>query len=69
MINQEKILKLLNDDYKCALVGIEQEHLIIVKSAISASNLIRLIEFCKALNYSVRFDGVGFKGLVISPNQ
>lgn len=68
MINQNKILALLNDDFKCALYGIEQETLIIVRSQISALNLKRLIAFCDPLNYSVRFGGDVFKGIIISPN-
>lgn len=69
MINQNKILQLLNDDFKCALVGIQQENLIVVKSAINAANLKRLIEFCEPLNYSVRFCGQVFKGIVITPKS
>lgn len=68
MINQEKIIEFINEDLKCSLFEIQQEHLIVVKSPISASNLKRLIELSESLNYSVRFDGVTFKGLVINPN-
>lgn len=70
MINQNKILALLNDDFKCPLVEVRENfHMIIVTAPINAANLKRLIEFCDPLHYNVRFDGVTFKGLLIEPRN
>ncbi len=68
MINQEKLLSFINNDLKCSLFEIKQEYLIVIKSAVSAANLKRLQALAEELNYTVRFGGITFGGLVVSPN-
>lgn len=52
-INEKKIVDYLQVDMKRALVGVDKDHVIVVKSPIS--NLRKLVDFVEPLNYYVSY--------------